>query len=187
MSILSAVQKTTLKAFINGDGNISGQAQNGDGATVIAAYVNTVVSPDFFVYRSAIPVQEIYDQIIWANLTPTDAPDATLQWQNRELVCQGKQFNLEILLQGQVTVSGARANVRAGLQDALTNVPSGVSGATVAAGWVGVRDNVLARKATRLEKLFATGQSGASSALAATMAIEGPISYQDVQEARENG
>lgn len=188
MSILTAAQKTTLKTFINGDVNISGQPANSDGAFFIAAYLNAAASPSFFVYRTNIPVQEIYDQITWANLTPTDAPDGTQTWLNRAMHCQGKQFNVQIILQGQATINGAKSNVRAGLQDALTNVPSGASGVTVSAGWVSVRDNALARLATKFEKVFATtGGNGSTAALAAVMAVEGPISYQDVQDARENG
>lgn len=183
---LTSAQLTTLKAFINGDANINTQPLNTNGAIVIAAYMNTLTSPNFFVYRTNIPVQEIYDQITWANLTPVDAPDLTQQWANRSLACQGKQFNLQIILQGQGSINAAKSNVRAGLQDALTNVPSGATGSLLSAGWVSVRDNALARLATRGEKLFATGGNGSTAALAGTMVIEGNLSVDDVEAARES-
>lgn len=185
--VLTPAQLATLKAAILADANINTIPQGSDGSFAIAVYLNTAVSPNFFVYRTTIPVQEIYDQITWANLTPTDTADTTVQWQNRAIACQGKQFNLEIILQGQSTVSGAKANVRAGLQDALTNVPSGVAGALVSAGWPNVRDNALARLATRFEKLFSVGANGSTAALAGTMVLEGPISVDDVGNARTNG
>jgi hypothetical protein len=77
--------------------------------------------------------------------------------------------------------------VRAGLQDALTNVPSNTGGATQAAGWVGVRDTALARSASIFEKVLASGGAGDTAATAATMGAEGPVSYPDVEDARNHG
>jgi hypothetical protein len=184
---LTTSQLTALKADIVSDGALNGLPMTSDGATAIVAAYSVIVAPDFFVYRTRIPVQEIYDQIQWAKMTPTDAPDGTAAWTNRSLACQGKQFNLQLLLQGsQQSIDGTKSNVRAGLQDALTNVPSGVSGVTQAANWVGVRDNALARKATRAEKLFAStaNGNGATAATAATMVVEGALSVDDVMSAR---
>lgn len=185
---MTTAQLATLKAAITGDNAINTTPQGSDGAFAIAVYLNTIITSPatFFVYRSNVPVQEIYNQITWASLTPTDSPDATVQWQNRAIACQGKQFNLQIILQGQDTIDASRAAVRAGLQDALTNVPAGAAGALISAGWTGVRDNALARAATRFEKIFATGGNGTTAALAATMGLEGPVAYQDVQTARES-
>lgn len=183
---MTSAQLATLKADILADGALNAFPNNSDGASAIAAVYNTIASPNFFVYRIDVPPQDIYDQVVWANLTPTDAPDTTTQWQNRSLSCQGKQFNLQILVQGQTRINASKANIRAGLQDALTNVPSGISGAPVSAGWVGVRDNALARKATRVEKLFATGGNGSTAALAGTMGVEGVLTWQDVDTARNS-
>jgi hypothetical protein len=185
--VLTSAQLVTLKAAILADSNVNSIPANPDGDFAIAAYFNTVASPVFLVYRSDVPVQDIYNQITWANMTPTDAPDGTQTWANRSLACQGKQFNVQIILQGQASINAAKANVRAGLQDGLTNVPSGVAGALVSAGWNGVRDNALARAATRAEKLYANttgGKDGSTATLAATMVVEGSISSQDVNSAR---
>jgi hypothetical protein len=158
-----------------------------DGLIAIRYFYNTPTSPTFHVYRTSVPTADIFDQVVWSNLTPSDAPDGTQTWANRSLACQGKQFNLQTLLIGAAgAVNAAKANVRSGLQDALTNVPSGAGGATVAAGWVGVRDNVLARPASVVEKLFATTtaqQDGSTAAKAATMTLEGPITEGDVDAA----
>lgn len=188
--VLTSAQLATLKTTVQNDGVLNALRTTpggADGNQAIADALN-VVDNTFFVYRTSIPVQEIFDQITWANLTPTDAPATTfdaagMAWQNRALACQAKQFNVQLLLQGQLTINGAKSNVRAGLQDALTNVPSGVSGTTVSGGWVPVRDNALARKATRAEKLFATGGNGTTAALAATMQAEGSLTGANVESA----
>lgn len=183
---LAPAQLATLKADILADGVLNQITRNADGFAQIADAYNVAAAGPFFVYRTNVPVQDIYDQIVWANLTPTDAPDGTQTWANRSLACQGKQFNVQIILQGQNIINAAKVNVRAGLQDALTNVPSGVAGAIVSAGWNPVRDNALARTATRLEKLFAStagGKTGATAALAATMGAEGLVSGANVEAA----
>jgi len=186
---LTSSQITTLRALIDADPVLSSFPMNADGHVAVAQALNQPASPTFYVYRTDIPVQEVFDQVQWSKLTPADAipTDTALNaaiWQSRSLACQGKQFNLQTLLMGQATINGAKANVRAGLQDALTNVPSAASGATQAAGWVGVRDSVLARAATVAEKALATGNGG-TAATAATMTFEGALTAQDVEAVRQ--
>lgn len=173
-------QLATLKADILADPVLSALPMNSDGAFDIAAAYNAFDAA-FMVYRTAMPTQEIFDQIVWANLTPSDTPDGTQLWMNRVLACQGKQFNIQTMLTGRAALDVSRPNVRAGLQDALTQVPSGAGGAIRAAGWVGVRD-AMPRLARRVEKLFATGTGTIASP--ATMGYEGQLSYQDVEQAR---
>src|SRR6185369_578519 len=99
---LTSVQLAALKADVLADATLSLiDHTSNSGYQQIAAAYNLFPQTDFFVYRSAVSVQDIYDQIVWANLTPTDDADGTVLWQNRALVCQGKQFNLQIILQGQ--------------------------------------------------------------------------------------
>lgn len=182
---LSAAQLQTLKTAIAADPTLSSKPPGPDGNYAIAAAMNLTAAPDFFVWATSVPVQAVYDAIAWANLTPADAADGTQTWANRALVCQGKQLNLQMLLQGQNTINGAKTNVRAGLQDALTNIPSGVSGAMQAANWVAVR-TALARRATRAEKLFADTAigNGGTAATAALMVFEGSVSADQVDAAR---
>jgi len=184
---MTTAQLQTLKTFIANDGALNAFPNNTDTAIDIAALLNAAASPTFHVYRSNIPVQEIFDQITWANMTPNDAPDGTQAWLNRATACQGKQFNLQTLLMGQEQINAARVKVRDGLQDALSNVPSGASGATVSGGWSLLRDNVLARVASKFEKIFAVTSGafdGSTPAKAASMGVEGPVSGDDVHAAR---
>lgn len=182
---MTTAQLATLKADILADNALNVFPNNSDGNSAIATAYALFPGVDFFVWATAVPVRDIFDAIVWANLTPTDAPDGTATWTNRSLACQGKQFNVQTLLMGQAFINGAKVNVRAGLQDALLAVPSGVAGATQSAGWVPVR-TALARKANRLEKLFANtvGGNGALAQNAATMVIEGAITFSDVTDAR---
>lgn len=170
----------TIATHIRGSADMTGQTED-----TIAALFAAAAAPYFFVYRTNVPVQELFNAIDWAKLTPADAPDGTQTWANRSLACQGKQFNLQTLVVGQSQIDATKGNIRAALQDALTNVPSGASGATQSAGWVPVRDMVLARKGNRLEKLLATTtaqQDGSTAAKAATMQVEGSLSAQNVSD-----
>jgi hypothetical protein len=119
---------------------------------------------------------------------PTAAQNATYnnqvatvhQWNSRSLACQGKQFNLQNLTIGRTTAPMKRTNYRAAMQDCLTNIPAGASGALISANWVGVRDGAKFL-ATRLEKLLATGAG--TQATPSDLSFEGSVSHQDISDA----
>lgn len=207
-SQLTAAQLQTLKASIaantavvNGT-PINELPNNSDANLAIANWYNGAASPEFVVWRD-LPVETVLGLVTYANMTPLDAvptvaalgsnPTAAQQatydnqtasvatWQARSLACQGKQFNLQNLTLGRTTAPMKRVNYRAALQDCLTNVPAGASGASLAANWVGVRD-AAKFPATNAEKLYAAGTG--SSASPADLAFEGSITADDVQEAR---
>lgn len=170
-------QLTTLKTAMLADINLTALvAANEHGA--IAAYYNAPST--FVVWRSTTPLGEISDAITWANLTPNDTPDGTTAWQCRSLACQGKQFNLQIIFGAQGIISTGKSNVRAGLQDALTNIPSGTAGAIVAAGWTTVR-TTMQRVVSKGEEVFATGTGTAGSP--GNLGYEGNIGNNDVVDA----
>jgi len=176
--MLTNAQLQAIKAAVLADGTLASSWGIGDQNSVIAA-LNSVDAA-YFVWRSSVPVNEIFDAIVWANLTPVDLPDGTTAWTNRSLACQGKQFNVQTMLTGRDSISGSKPNIRAGLQDALTNVPSGAGGATTNAGWAGVKA-ALTRNATRAEKLLISG-SGTVGA-PATLVFEGTIGLSDLTAA----
>lgn len=184
---LTTQQKATLKTFILANPAWAALPAGGDSAFTIAAGLNALASPNFFVWRTSVPTEELSNAISWANFTPGTGSGAgamgSADYTKWCLACQGKQFNVQIILQGRQTISGANANLRAGLQDALQNVPSGASGALQDAGWTAVR-NAIARQATVLEKQFADTALGGGStrALSATMVLDGSISYSEVQD-----
>ena len=176
--MLSPEQITAVKAAIVLDPAMASVTQTPSGPETIAKLFN---APDaaYFVYRKTADVEEVYDAILWANLTPADTPDGTGLCTNRALVCQAKQLNLQILLQGRSTINSSKASIRAGLEDALKLIPSGPSGATQAAGWPAVK-TVLTRNATRLEKLLTSGAG--TAAAPANLVYAGIIGVQEMSD-----
>jgi hypothetical protein len=180
--MLTTAQLTILKAAIDADPALNNLPLSDDDAFFIASAMNAQATPDYFVWRPDTPVQSVFDAINWANMTPVDAPDGTALWTNRSLACQGKQFNLQTMLSGRDTISSNKPSIRAGLQDALTGLPSGAGGAARSGGWSNVQ-LAMQRLATRVEKLLIVSGTG-STASPALMGFEGPLTYGDVQAAR---
>lgn len=175
--MMTPSQLATLKAGILADPTTAGYIGAGTPGYCVA-YLNG--DSTFVVWQARTSVEKIMDAIVWANLTPSDAPDGTALWTNRNLQCQSKQLNLQTILQGRTLIDGRNANVRAGLQDALTGLPAGAGGATIAAGWVNVKP-VLQRFATRAEVLFSSGTG--TSAAPGALTWEGWVSNNDINEA----
>lgn len=182
---LTPQQAATLKAAINANPTWAAYPNTGDGWFDLAVVLNGLATPTFWVWSTNADVGVIRAAVTWANLTPADVPDGTQQWANRSLQCQGKQFNLQIILPFTGTINGADANLRAGLQDALQGVRSGAGGSSQDAGWTNVR-NALARRAKYIEKILADTAAGDGStrANAATMVFEGNVTAADVMFAR---
>lgn len=173
---LTFSQRQALRNDILSDASLNSLVAAND-VVEIARIYNLDAAPDFFVWRTFVPTEEIFDAINWASLTPTDAPDLTTTWGNRSLACQGKQFNLQTLLAGRERINTGRANIRAGLQDALTNIPAGAGGALISAGWPAVK-TAITRKASRVERFFATGTG--TQAAPGVIVHEGPVSYSEI-------
>lgn len=180
---LTPAQQTILRNDIIADPVLSAYPMNGDGAYAIAEAYNLPAAVDFYVWKTSVSTSDIYDNIAWANFTPADTPDGTQTWANRSLACQGKQFNLQTILVGRDSINATKSNIRSGLQDALTGIPSGASGATKSGGWNNVQA-IMYRKTTRAEKLFATGTGTTGSP--ALLGFEGNLSYQEVELARNS-
>jgi hypothetical protein len=160
--IMTPAQSIILKADMLGASNLSLSAWiAGNDWQRVADFYNGDSTTN--VWRPDAPVDPIKGAILWANLTPTDAPDGTTSWTNRALCCQGKQFNLQLMLgqQSNATVPGDLAPFRAGMQDALTNIPSGVAGAVMGGGWATVQ-GLLRRFGTRYEVLFSVVDGNAN-------------------------
>lgn len=181
--MLTSDQKLALKTAIEADNAFVNVPHTSDGASAIADAFNLPASPAFYVWETRTSADKVMDAISWASLTPADAPDGTQTWLNRAIMCQSKQLNLQILLQGRDQISAAKTNVRAGLSDALLNVPSGVGGSLVDAGWIGAGKvkAAITRVTTRSEKIFSTGTG--TAATPATLTYEGNLVYQDVLDA----
>ena len=176
--MLTPAQCTTLKALAMADQTAAALIAAGNDIA-LADWFNTPTAN--YIWRSSVPVDEVFDAITWANLTPVDVPNDTATYTNRALLCQAKQINLQILLQGRERVAAAKASVRGCLSDALLNVPSGVAGATQSAGWAAVKA-VISRLGTRAEMALASGAG--TQAAPSTPAFDGMISYMEIPPIR---
>lgn len=191
--MLTTAQLQTLKAAILADPGMAAQPMTSGGAFAIAAQLNAPASPAFKVWRTDVPVDSIIDAITWASYTPNDKVGAADTDPNLSrkigwlLEIQTKQMNLQLMLQGRSTLDCSHATLRAGLRDAVIQVPSGASGAATAPGGssgVNVM-NVCVRDATLGEKILAGAQQTTGTVTANVLGYEGTISSDDVQQARE--
>lgn len=175
-------QLTALKAYVLATPALAALGRND---TALASELN--LPSTFMVWRSTTPADEVFDAILWERLTPADAVDGTQTSANRELRCQTKQMNLQIVLQGRDSISTGRTNVRKALSDALTAVPSGTGGVTQDAGWLGAGrvKAVITRAATVAEALFATGTGTAG--VPGDLVFEGQLAVADIGDMWNNG
>lgn len=185
---MKPAQLAVLRADVIADPVLSLIPRNDDGYVEIAKAYNAPASPDFLVWRSDTPVRDIIDAITWSAYTPNDTPDNTATFTNRALVIQTKQMNLQLMLQGRQNLDTTKPNIRSAIRDAVINLPSGVSGASVTAGGASGVTVLTAclRKATRGEKLFASGTATTGSVTGNLMVIEGQISTGDISQAMSN-
>lgn len=128
------------------------------------------------VWRTFTAGDAIRNAILWANMTPADAADASATYTNRALYAQAKQISLQTMLQGVSQVNTGVVGIRNGLQDCLTQLPTGAAGATIAAGWTAVRAT-MQRFATRCESLFTVGQGTAATPVG--LVYEGAVSQDE--------
>lgn len=163
---LTSQQKTTIKAAIEADPVLNAYENNSDGAFNIAADLNTEASPDFYVWRTSVAVNEIMQN--------------GFDWTRVDNLTIGKARIWEWMC-SVGTLHPNQANVRAGILAVFT-----------AAGDLATRQacfNHCQRLASKVEKLLATGSGTTTNDQAvgpATMGFEGPISYQDVYDARNS-
>lgn len=176
---MDAQQFETLKTAMLADASLA-QWRTDRRDDLIAGYYNEAASPAFYVWRSSASADEVVDAILWDRMTPIDTPDGSAIQTNRLLLCQAKQMNLQVLLQGRDTINTGRANLRALLSDALLNVPSGVAGVTQDAGWVGAGrvKATITRTVTRAERLFSTGTGSVGTP--GSLGFEGSITTSDI-------
>ena len=181
---LSVSQLQTLKTAIAAevDSTFAALRTAGD-EQGMADFYNADTSPAWYAWRPSTVAAEVFNAITWASLTPADTPDSTATYTNRALLCQAKQINLQILLQGQSWIATGKATIRQGLNDALQNVPAGSGGALLDAGWAGAGKvkAAISRVVTRGEKLYASGTGTAGQP--GDMTQEGRITAQNISDA----
>lgn len=193
---LTLAQKQTLKAAITANPTWAAYPQNSDGYADLATVLNQPANPAFSVWRTDVPVSSIMDAITWANYTPNDVVGGSdtdplltrkVGWL---LTVQTKQMNLQLMLQGRDRLNCSPPNVRAGLRDAVIQVPTGGGGALTSPGGASGATvlNVCTRNATEGEKILANASQGSDTTgtvTARVLGFEGKLTGADVQAARE--
>lgn len=184
--ILTPAQNAIIKADIAANGDLNAQPLTQDGADAIASLYNLPAVPAFAVWQTAASVPAVHDAIEFAKYTPVDVADGTVLQTNRLMAIQTKQMNLQTMTQGRLTVDASKANVRAGLRDAVIAIPAGTNGAQVTAGGVsGVNVmTALIRPSTRLEQLLITSSPTTGGVTAGVMGAEGSVGYAEIVAAR---
>jgi hypothetical protein len=164
--MLTTAQLATVKAAILADPALDAFPNTLDGAFGIAALLNEISVPDFFVWRTHVPVSEIMQN--------------GFDWTRVDNLTVGKARIWE-WMQLTGTINPAQANVRAGFIAVFTT-----------AGDLATRQAIFGhsqRQATQIEKLLSTGSGTTTTDQGvgpATMGFEGNISYQDVVIARNS-
>lgn len=166
----------TLRADVLGHADTLAAYNAGDRITLAALY-NANASPEVNVWDWDVPTDRIHDAIDYTKFTPADAAAENLIGAQRLLMIQTKQMNLQNMLMGKASVDATKANLRAGLRDALINLPAGVSGAVVQASGASAVNamNACTRptKCSRLEKLFSTGQATTGTVVGELLLVAG--------------
>jgi len=177
--MLTPQQLSTLKTSVLADPTAAGYRTAGDSYS-LKAWLDSASTTS--VWRTDAPVAAIIDAINWANYTPNDAADATATYTNRALLAQTKQMNLQLMLQGRQTLDASKANLRAGLRDAVIQVPTGAAGAMTSPGGAsGVNVlNVCTRIATRAEAALAGAPTQTGTVTASALTFEGQIDSDSV-------
>ena len=151
---LTEAQLATLKADILADPVLAAKPMNSDGAFAIADAYNALAVPAFVVWRTSVPVEEIVNN--------------GFIWTAVDSLTAGKARIWDWMRESGA-INPSKANVRQGLQDAFGNSQPNIA-------------QHLKRGATRIERLFATGTG--TTAAPGTMVVEGPIHYQEIEQAR---
>lgn len=189
---LTLAQQATLKTAIEADPAFASIPHTSDGAFDIAAALNQTDASNTNVWWTACPVENIFNGITWTNYTPADAvPTDTelkaLTWIGRSQVANIRQMNLQNMTMGRTTINMANSLTRAGIRDAVIQLPTGVNGAMTTSGGTSGSTVLTAglrpAKATRAEKALSAGPSTTGTVTADVLTFEGELKYNDVMTA----
>ena len=152
--VMTQEQKVVFKQWLDSN---AGNLNDEDAANL----ANQLASPDYIVWRTDVPLSEIYenDNFLW---TQVDAISVS-RWRIWEAMFRFGSIN------------ASKTNVRSGIDNAWQGTGSMATQRSVIY-------EIIKRKATNFEKLFASGNG--QSATPSTLVLEGPVTSSDVSEAR---
>jgi hypothetical protein len=182
---LTPTQKTALKTDYLADSALQTLfANSGNGAQAVCDVYNAAPAVAMSVWRTNVKREEIFGAITWSRYTPNDAPDVTITWGNRCMICALKEQILRTYMLLTIIDMG-NSGTRKGLVDCVTACPSGNAGAAQHPGGAG-GSQVLplsTRPATRIEKLLAGASATEGATTANVLTFEGKLQPADFDEA----
>jgi hypothetical protein len=156
---MTPAQLQTLATFIANDPVFSLYPLTTDGAYDMALVLNGPASPEFVVWKTAVPRNEVGKAFVASALAAITA---------------GNNDKLANFAAWNDSVNPSRADQRAFFDDIFSVAAGATTRTALLALWK--------RPATYIEKLYATGTG--SDASPATMTFEGSLAYQYVEQAR---
>lgn len=161
---LTSSQLTTLKNDIAADNTLNSFPNSSDGADAIRMLYDLLPGTDYFVWKSGVAKSVI-------------TSDPAFDWTRVDNMTVGKaRIWTEMFDNPLRTVNPSQANVRSGFSAIFT-----------AAGDIATLTSITSncrRKATRVEKLFATGSGTTGSP--SIMSFEGTLDINDIITARNS-
>lgn len=194
---LTPAQAATLKTAIDNTPAWAAYSNNDDGNFDLAVLISKTAVPAFKVWQTAVPTDVVMDQIDGTKYSP----QATITGSEVEPLLSRKrgwtdeinikQMLLQNLLAFRPTFNASLPNNRAGLRDAVIQLPSGAldgngkPGLTTAGGASGVDVlTVCLRDALEIERVLSKGPATTGGVTGDVMGFEGPISASDLAFAR---
>lgn len=165
---LTPNQLSSLKADILADPVLAAQFESPDGRFAIAVAYNVVAGPDYWVWKTYVTKNDV--------VSSTSVDGTTFNWTGNGFITRsaGEIAAWENLFNASGSINPSLANVR----QAFADIFSGAGNAAAN------RTHLLAigrRKATRAEKLFASGSGSTGSP--STMGFEGVLTNADIEAA----
>lgn len=173
---LTTVQKQTLKADIIAAvdqvcADLEANPTNSDLAFAVAALYNAVASPDYWAWRTSVSKKEIVEQTSIGGTTFTWAGNGFITRTAGEIDCWNQLFN------STLNCNPSLPNVRQAFVDIFSGTGNAAANRTHLL-------NCGRRKASRVEKLLATGAGTTGSP--STMGSEGTLTFQDILDAMQS-
>lgn len=161
---MTPAQNAAIKADILANSDMNTKPANSDGDYAIAELYNMPAVPDFLVWRTDVPIDEIMrNGIDWTRVDNLSVGKARIwDWLSR-----------------LGTINASKVNIRSGIDAVWVGAQADLN----------VRAQVYThctRLATRIEKLLITGSATSNSITAGVPGFEGAITYQQVGIARSS-
>jgi hypothetical protein len=167
---LTTAQLSTIKADIQANSDLNSKPNTPDGNFEVARLYGLVASPDYWVWRTSVSKGEFVQS--------TSVDGTNFVWTGNGFITRqaGEQAAWREIFNGTGFCNPSLPNVR----QAFTDIFSGTGNAALNRTHLAT---IGRRKASRVEKLLATGTG--STASPATMGFEGTITGDDITEARK--